>query len=151
MAVMRMVVPIALTWVTWAVLLIGCDVTETTERLAEETVAYGSPPSSADIAAGRPVRASDLAGANFRWMQEDCVQCQPWPHATAIASFGSNGKVTIVVGPGGPGTWRVRDGYLTMNFGSDLRYRGVTVDENHICLIEEDSQVCHIVLQRIIL
>lgn len=135
--------------------IVACDITQehidtASERLAEATVASGSYPTTAQHAAGRALVQADLAGSSWRM-----VDRPGWPHAEAVMTLGSNGRVVWHVAE--PRLlnwhhWRVQSAALEFSErGSTWSGRaagGLRIDANTVCFTHNDD-TCGFVLQRV--
>ncbi|MDD9986765.1 MAG: hypothetical protein OXQ31_10875 [Spirochaetaceae bacterium] len=139
--------------------LLGCDITQehidqASERLAEATVATGSPPSAGSVT----LRAEHIAGSTWRMIH---MEASRWPHADAVVTIGSNGRLIwhavsgalenfgkashwSVDGSGALQLWYERGGRQSAWTNPS---RGTYVDQNHACLGWVGS--CELVLQRV--
>ena len=135
------------------VALAACDITqehidEASERLAEATVATGSPPTVEQIAAAVPLRFEHLAGSSWRF-----VEMSKWPDADWVVTLGSNGRVVWHVGPNrltDTTHWRVQGSRFTVGDGANWRgeHQALRVDADHACL-EFQGAACWGVFQRV--
>ena len=133
--------------------LAACDITqqhidEASERLAEATVATGSPPTAEQIAEAGPLRFEDLAGSSWRF-----VEMSKWPDADWVVTLGSNGRVVWHVGPNrltDTTHWRVQGSRFTVGDGANWRgeHQAVRVDADRACL-EFQGTACWGVFQRV--
>ncbi len=132
-------------------LLLACDITQehidqASERLANATVAVGTAPTAAQITG--PLQASHLAGSSWR-----LIHVANWPHAEAVVTLGTNGRVVWHVGQSrytDTTHWRVQNGALVI--GNPGNWRGPAaggfVDANNVCL-EFQGDRCADALQRV--
>ena len=149
--------------------LAGCEITQehidqASEKLAEATVADGSPPTATQIAAAVPLRREHLAGSSWRLIELQRMSGMPnssgWPHAMAVISLGSNGKIVwhMMVHPelerdrGHWGVTNTRDHQFYFAWAEGVgniknSYAGRTVDTNTVCL--GGTSTCDGVLQRV--
>ena len=134
-------------------LLLACDITqehidEASERLAEATVATGSPPTAAQVAAAEPLQRQHLAGSTWR-----LIEVSKWPHADWVVTLGSNGRLVWHVTPAYTQHWthwNVAGGSFSFSGGdrgSSGPIQGRRVDVHTICLA--DGGPCEMVLQRV--
>ena len=150
-------IPIAATATLAAGLLLACDITqqhldETADRLAEATVASGNFPTSAQINAATPLQAGILAGSNWRMVLRG-----DWPHARAVASLGTNGRIVWHVATDQESPykhWRVQNGALELTDSVDnwhTRWPGLVINDDNVCLSIGGEDRCYIVFQRVTL
>ncbi len=135
-----------------ACVLLACDITQShidqaSERLAQATVAIGAAPTTVQITG--PLQESHLAGSSWR-----LVDVANWPHAEAVVTLGTNGRVVWHVAHSRYADtthWRVQAGAFEVGIGgSDWRSGGTGgfVDANNVCL-EYAGDRCAWVLQRV--
>lgn len=151
-------IPIA----TLVLMVAACDITqehidEASDRLADATVAAGSPPTAAQIAAAVPLRREHLAGSAWRLIELQRMSGMPnsagWPHAMAVISLGSNGKVVWHMSVHSDlerdrthwGVSADHQFYLGWGGGIITQFAGRTVNANTVCL----GDPCQGVLQRV--
>ena len=141
-------------------LLLGCDITQehvdqTSERLAEATVAVGSVPTQAAVDAGSTLQASHLAGSTWR-----LIEVSAWPDAVGVVTLGSNGRAVwhvdrSIYNLSAAGHWEVTAGVFSMgdqrSFSAGSLDRcgvaGIRVDANTGCLL--GGSECGYVFQRV--
>ena len=137
-------------------ILLACDITQehidqTSERLAQATVAIGSPPSTSALAASVTLQFEHLAGSTWRM-----IEVEKWPHAEAVVTLGSNRRAIwhVHTNPRHSelGHWNVTDsGFFVMSdsaTSTGAGHAGVRVDANTACL-EWSGSLCGYVLQRV--
>jgi hypothetical protein len=137
-------------------LLLACDITQehidqASERLAEATVATGSPPTQAAIDTGTTLQQGHLAGSTWR-----LIAVSAWPDAEGVVTLGSNGRTVWHVHTYSRhselGHWKVTAaGVFTMGDSpSSWRggHAGLRIDANTVCL-EWAGSDCGYVLQRV--
>lgn len=133
-------------------LLLSCDITQehidqASERLANATVAVGTAPTAAQITG--PLVASHLAGSSWR-----LLDVSDWPHAEAVVTLGTNGRVVWHVGHSrytDTTHWRVQNGAWVIGSPGNWRTPGPAggfVDTNNVCL-EFQGDRCAWALQRV--
>ena len=140
-----------------ALIAVACDITqahidEASDRLAEATVASGSMPTVAQVAAGSTLQSTHLAGSSWRWINRG-----DWPNAYAVVTLGSNGRLVWHVESSGDldntKFWRVSTAGIFAISADNQYWReangsGVTVDQNTVCLPLGD-QSCALIMQRV--
>ena len=150
----RRPIPILVAAVIVWILLPACDITQqhldqAADHLATATVATGSFPTASQISAAPSLQTSHLAGSNWRMVLRG-----DWPHARAVASLGTNGRIVwhLATEQESPYRhWRVQGGALELTDDSSnwhTRWPGRRIDANNICCNLGGDQ-CGIVFQRV--
>ncbi len=147
-----------------AALMMSCDVPTATQKLSEQTLAEGDPPSASDISGGRALRRSDLAGDSWKIVFQDGLSTRGlphWPRVWVAVALGTNGRYVAhcVEGRwcddriGGGGSWDVVDRELSIGELGGPGFEGtfangVRIDAKTVCF-DLDAQRCGAVLQKI--
>ncbi|MDE0219059.1 MAG: hypothetical protein OXJ90_07300 [Spirochaetaceae bacterium] len=137
------------------VMLAACDITQdhidqASEQIANATVANGSPPTAAQIAAGVALKTDHIAGSTWR-----LIAVSAWPDAEGVVTLGSNGRAVWHVHTDHRyselGHWKVTAGVFEMaDSATSWRggHAGIRIDANTVCL-ESGGNRCSYLLQRV--